>query len=203
MEIKFLDPNKSYTDKCAWYRTEKAELIEEQGKKPYIRFSLRKVMKSGRMAPGFSHYFNIGIPEMVDAYKKLGVTKEGISAENLRTARERYKDVDDAEAQPFDFYGFWHTQEYDGVYRDSSNNERTSGLYFMWCDEDDGSIFSEFAMTADRLKKILEGYTRVNTVTDDTSDADAINDNDQGNGNGGTRQYTQEEIDAFLKAQGK
>ena len=170
--METMNPNLSYADKCGIYRITAAELVAAKagsGKNDYIRMSLKKVMKSGRLQLGFSHYFNLGIKEYVEAYKAAGVTDKGISAENLEALKEAYnKGQTDAQ---YEFYGFWWTQPFGGVYKNKETGKITSEtLVFIPCDEDTGMPLPEFCMTEARLKEILNGYER---VQEDKVEADA------------------------------
>lgn len=161
--METMNPNQSYADRCGIYRITNAELVAAKagsGKNDYIRMSLKKVLKSGRLQLGFSHYFNLGIKEYVDAYKEAGVTDKGISNENLEALKEAYnKGQTDAQ---YEFYGFWWTQPFGGIYRNKETGKVTSEtLVFIPCDEDTGMPLPEFCMTDARLKEILKGYERV------------------------------------------
>lgn len=177
--METMNPNTSYKDKCGIYRVVEAELIAAKAgssKNDYIRLSLKKVMKSGRLQLGFSHYFNLGIKDYVEEYKRMGVTDKGISKENLEALKEAY-DKGDTDAQ-YEFYGFWWTQPFGAVYRNKETNKVSSEtLVFIPCDEDTGMPLPEFVMTAARLAEILKGYE---LVKQDTAERDAtVNDGDQ------------------------
>ena len=125
--------------------------------------------KNGRLeVRGFSHFFNEGIKENVEAYKALGVTDKGISDENLAKAREMF-DTGKTD-YGFDFYGFFWTQPFGGVYKNKESGKISSEtLVFIPCDEDTGIPLPEYAMTQARLNDILSNYERVNSVTDETA----------------------------------
>lgn len=178
--METMNSNTSYKDKCGIYRITAAELVAAKagsGKNDYIRMSLKKVMKNGRLQLGFSHYFNLGIKEYVDEYKRMGVTGSGISDENLTALKEAYN-KGETDAQ-YEFYGFWWTQEFGRIYRNKETGKITSEtLVFIPCDEDTGCPLPEFVMTAARLKEILKGYE---LVKEDTAEAGpSENDSDQG-----------------------
>lgn len=178
--METMNVNQSYKDKCGIYRITTAELVAAKagsGKNDYIRLSLKKVMKSGRLQLGFSHYFNLGIKEYVDEYKRMGVTDKGISAENLAALKKAY-DNGETDAQ-YEFYGFWWTQDFGGIYRNKETGKITSEtLVFIPCDEDTGCPLPEFVMSAARLQEILKGYE---LVKEDTVEAGpSENDSDQG-----------------------
>lgn len=158
-------------DKCGTYRTTAAELIvakQGSGKKDYIRFSLMKVKKNGRIDKlGFSHYFNVGIEELVKEYKALGVTEKGISQENLMAAKAAYN-KEETDVQ-FDFFGFFWNQPLGGVYRHKETGTVSSDiLVFIPCDEETGVPKPEWAMTQARLNDILKNYEKVQTSTNET-----------------------------------
>lgn len=162
--VELLNNNKSYAERCGMYAVVEAELIVAKagsGKNDYIRFSLKKRKKNGRIDKlGFSHYFNVGIKELVDEYKKLGVTDKGISAENLAKAREMY-DKEETDCQ-FDFYGFFWNQSLGGVYKNKETNKVSSEtLVFIPCDEDTSIPKPEWAMTQARLNDILSNYEKM------------------------------------------
>jgi hypothetical protein len=174
-----MNKNMSYKDRCGIYRITTAELVAAKpnsGKNDYIRISLKKVMKSGRLQLGFSHYFNLGIKEYVDEYKHMGVTDKGISQEDLEKLKEAYE-KGETDAQ-YEFYGFWWTQEFGAVYRNKETGKIASEtLVFIPCDEDTGLPLPEFVMTAARLDEILKGYE---LVKQDTAEQGAsVNDEDQ------------------------
>lgn len=165
--MELLNNNKSYADRCGMYAVVEAELIvakQGSGKNDYIRFSLKKRKKNGRIDKlGFSHYFNVGIKELVDEYKKLGVGEKGISAENLAKAREMY-DKEETDCQ-FDFYGFFWNQPLGGVYKHKESGKVSSEtLVFIPCDEDTSIPKPEWAMTQARLNDILSNYEKVEDV---------------------------------------
>lgn len=179
--MEIMNQNQSYMDKCGVYRVTAAELIPAKagsGKNDYIRLSLKKVMKSGRLQLGFSHYFNLGIKDYVDEYKRLGVTDKGISAENLASLKEAY-DKGETDAQ-YEYFGFWWTQSFGGVYRNKETKKVSSEtLVFIPCDEDTGLPLPEFCMTQARLNDILAGYERMpedKTEADVTVNEDAAGD---------------------------
>lgn len=174
-----MNKNMSYADKCGIYRITAAELVAAKAgskKNDYIRLSLKKVMKSGRLQLGFSHYFNLGIQEYVDAYKAAGVTEKGISKENLEKLRDDYA-AGNTDAQ-YEYYGFWWTQEFGGTYRNKETGKIASDtLVFVPCDEDTGLPLPEFVMTNERLQQILEGYE---LVKQDTPEEIVAGDDNQG-----------------------
>lgn len=165
--METMNKNTSYADKCGIYRITAAELIAAKAgskKNDYIRLSLKKVMKSGRLQLGFSHYFNLGIQDYVEAYKAAGVTEKGISKENLEKLRDDYE-AGNTDAQ-YEYYGFWWTQEFGGTYRNKETGKIASDtLVFIPCDEDTGLPIPEFVMTSERLQQILEGYEPVKQDT--------------------------------------
>lgn len=174
-----MNQNKSYKDLCGTYRVVAAELVPaKQGsnKNDYIRISLKKVMRNGRLQLGFSHYFNLGIKEYVEEYKRFGVSDKGISTENLAKLKEAY-DAGQTDAQ-YEFYGFFWTQSFGGVYRNKDTGKISSEtLIFVPCDEDTGMPLPEFVMTQSRLNEILQGYE---LVKESTAEANAtVNDADQ------------------------
>lgn len=190
--MEMLNTNASYAERCGTYRAVDARLIVAKagsGKNDYVQFDLKKVKKNGRVDMlGFSHYFNIGIKELVEEYKRLGVTDKGISKENLAAAKEAYaKEETDAQ---FEFYGFFWNQSLGGVYKHKETGKISSEtLVFIPCDEDTSIPKPEFAMTQARLNDILANYEKVSTGTaEDTSSAtdDA--------------QKEREEYEAFLAA---
>lgn len=170
--MELMNPNLSYADKCGMYRVTAAELIparQGSGKNEYVRTSLKKVMKSGRVNPlGFSHYFNIGMKDNVAILKQLGVTEKGISEENMNAWKEAYeKGKCD---MPTDFYGFFWTQQLGGVYKNNDTGKVTSEtLVFIPCDEDTGLPLPEYVMTQARLQEILKNYTPVKQDTSEPS----------------------------------
>jgi hypothetical protein len=172
--MEMLNTNSSYAERCGIYRAVDARLIVAKagsGKNDYVQFDLKKVKKNGRVDMlGFSHYFNIGIKELVEEYKRLGVTDKGISKENLAKAKEMY-DKEETEAQ-FEFYGFFWNQSLGGVYKHKESGKISSEtLVFIPCDEDTGIPKPEFAMTQARLNDILQNYTKVEgTTTEDTGE---------------------------------
>ncbi len=177
-----MNQNKSYKDLCGTYRVVAAELVPAKAgsnKNDYIRLSLKKVMRNGRLQLGFSHYFNLGIKEYVDEYKRLGVTDKGISAENLAKLKQAY-DAGETDAQ-YEYYGMYWTQEFGGVYRNKETGKISSEtLIFIPCDEDTGVPLKEFCMTSARLAEILNGYE---IVKQDTAEVQpTVNDADQGAG---------------------
>lgn len=159
-----LDNNASYVERCGNYAAVAAELVvakANSGKNDYIRFSLQKIKKNGRVDRlGFSHYFNVGIKELVDEYKRLGVTEKGISAEDLAKAKVAY-DKEETDVQ-FKFYGFFWNQPLGGVYKHKETGKVTSeSLVFIPCDEDTSIPKPEWAMTQARFNDILSNYERV------------------------------------------
>lgn len=159
-----LNTNSSYAERCSTYRAVDARLMVAKagsGKNDYIQFDLKKVKKNGRVDMlGFSHFFNIGIKELVDEYKRLGVTEKGISKENLAAAKEAYN-KEETDAQ-FEFYGFFWNQSLGGVYRHKETGKISSEtLVFIPCDEDTSIPKPEFAMTQARLNDILANYEKV------------------------------------------
>lgn len=169
--VNFLDPNQSYAERCRTYAAVECELVPgDKNKNEYIRFSLKRIKKDGRIdALCFSHYFNVGISDMVKEYKRLGVSKDGISDENLVKAKEEYDDATtDCEVTSigkknyFTFCGFFYVQSLGGVYKNKTTNKVSSEtMYFVVCDED-GFPKPEFLMTASRLEEIKKGYEPVN-----------------------------------------
>ena len=169
-----LNSNSSYAERCGIYRAVDARLVVAKagsGKNDYIQFDLKKVKKNGRVDMlGFSHFFNIGIKELVEEYKKLGVTDKGISKENLAKAKEMYSN-EETDAQ-FEFYGFFWNQSFGGVYKNKETGKISSEtLVFIPCDEDTSIPKPEFAMTQARLNDILENYTRVQDTTAEDDNA--------------------------------
>lgn len=178
--MEMLNNNASYADRCGNYAVVAAELVvakASSGKNDYIRFSLQKIKRNGRVDRlGFSHYFNVGIKELVEEYKKLGVTEKGISAENLAKAKEAYNNGDtDVE---FQFYGFFWNQPLGGVYKNKETNKVTSEtLVFIPCDEDTSIPKPEWAMTQARLNDILANYERVkDNVAEEEAPSEATDD---------------------------
>lgn len=165
--METINQNVSYADRCGIYRITAAELVAAKAgsnKNDYVRLSLKKVLKSGRLQLGFSHYFNIGIKEYVDEYKKMGVTDKGIADENLKALKEAYN-KGETDAQ-YEFYGFFWTQSFGATYRNKETNKIVSEtLVFIPCDEDTGLPIPEFCMTAARLQEILQGYELVKDTT--------------------------------------
>ena len=151
-----LNTNSSYAERCGNYRAVDARLIVAKagsGKNDYVQFDLKKVKKNGRVdALGFSHYFNIGIKELVEEYKRLGVTDKGISKEDLAKAKEAYT-------------------------KEETGKISSETLVFIPCDEDTSIPKPEFAMTQARLNDILANYEKVSTApaedTGDNSQSDA------------------------------
>ena len=173
--MEMLNTNSSYAERCGIYRAVDARLIVAKagsGKNDYIQFDLKKVKKNGRVDMlGFSHYLNIGIKELVEEYKRLGVTEKGISKENLAAAKEAYaKEETDVQ---FEFYGFFWNQSLGGVFKHKETGKISSEtLVFIPCDEDTSIPKPEFAMTQARLNDILANYDKVSTGTaEDTSSA--------------------------------
>ena len=172
--MEMLNSNSSYAERCGIYRAVDARLVVAKagsGKNDYIQFDLKKVKKNGRVDMlGFSHFFNIGIKELVEEYKKLGVTDKGISKENLAKAKEMYSN-EETDAQ-FEFYGFFWNQSFGGVYKNKETGKISSEtLVFIPCDEDTSIPKPEFAMTQARLNDILENYTRVQDTTAEDDNA--------------------------------
>lgn len=177
--VKMLDNNASYAERCGMYAATAAELVVAKagsGKNDYIRFSLQKIKKNGRVdCLGFSHYFNVGIKELVDEYKRLGVTEKGISAEDLAKAKAAY-DKEETDVQ-FTFYGFFWNQPLGGVYRHKESGKVTSeSLVFIPCDEDTSIPKPEWAMTQARLKDILDNYELVDGGPAEEEEAGKSND---------------------------
>lgn len=188
-----LNTNASYAERCGIYRAVDARLIIAKagsGKNDYIQFDLKKVKKNGRVDTlGFSHYFNIGIKELVEEYKRLGVTDKGISKEDLAKARDAYKN-EETDAQ-FEFYGFFWNQSLGGVYKNKETEKISSEtLVFIPCDEDTSIPKPEFAMTQARLNDILKNYEKVSTSPAEDTDANTQSDADK----------EREEYEAFLAA---
>ena len=152
--VKLMNPNVSYTDRCGTYRVEDAEIIKGSGKNEYVRLSLRRVLKSGRFALGFSHYFNIFNHSIVEELKKFGVTEKGT---NLKAWREAYDN--EQTDMPCEFYGFFWTQEFGGIYKKKETGKNASDkLVFIPCEKDTGLPLHEFVLTASELQEILKGY---------------------------------------------
>lgn len=180
--MEILNSNACYAERCGNYRAVDARLIVAKagsGKNDYIQFDLKKVKKNGRVDMlGFSHFFNIGIKELVDEYKKLGVTDKGISKENLAKAKEMYNN-EETDAQ-FEFYGFFWNQSFGGVYKNKETGKISSEtLVFIPCDEDTSIPKPEFAMTQARLNDILENYTRVQDTTAEDNNAPSKEEQEQ------------------------
>lgn len=188
--MEMLNSNASYAERCGTYRAVDARLIPAKagsGKNDYVQFDLKKVKKNGRVDMlGFSHFFNIGIKELVEEYKRLGVTDKGISKENLAAAKEAYN-KEETDAQ-FEFYGFFWNQSLGGVYKHKETGKISSEtLVFIPCDEDTSIPKPEFAMTQARLNDILANYEKVSTSpAEDTGDT--------------TQSDLQDEYEAFLAA---
>ena len=163
MEVKMLDMNASYKDKCLWYQAVNAELITKSGKKDSVRLSLMKIKKNGKLdRKDFSHYFNVGLQDMVKDYIACGVTSKGITDEKLKAALEdNVANVDDA-SELFVWYGFWHNQEFGGTYKHKESGKiASSQLVFIPCDEDTSIPKRIWAMDNTRLQTILQNYTKV------------------------------------------
>lgn len=165
-----MNKNMSYADKCGTYRITAAELIAAKAgsnKNDYVRLSLVKVMKSGRLQMGFSHYFNIGIQSAVEEFKAYGVTDKGISKENLANLKSDYENFKTQDANVrYEYYGFFWTQEFGGTYRNKQTGKIASDtLVFVPCDEETGLPVPEFCMDKARLQQILEGYELVKQNT--------------------------------------
>ena len=175
--MEMLNTNSSYAERCGIYRAVDARLIVAKagsGKNDYIQFDLKKVKRNGRVDTlGFSHFFNIGIKDLVAEYKRLGVTDKGISKENLAKAKEAY-DKEETDCQ-FEFYGFFWNQSLGGVYKNKETGKISSEtLVFIPCDEDTSIPKPEFAMTQARLNDILANYEKVTTTAaEDTASPDA------------------------------
>jgi hypothetical protein len=174
--MEFIDKNASYADRCGWYRTVAAELIPAKAgskKNDYVRLSLKKVMKSGRLQIGFSNYFNMGIPDAVAEYKKFGVTENGISEENLKALKEADQKEETVNIR-YEYYGFFWTQPFGAIYRNKETKKISSEtLVFIPCDEDTGLPLSLFCMTQERLQEILQGYELVeqDTVPEESNES--------------------------------
>lgn len=168
--METMNKNMSYADKCGIYRITAAELIAAKAgsnKNDYVRLSLVKVMKSGRLQMGFSHYFNIGIQSAVEEFKAYGVTDKGISKENLANLKSDYENFKTQDANVrYEYYGFFWTQEFGGTYRNKQTGKIASDtLVFVPCDEETGLPVPEFCMDKARLQQILEGYELVKQNT--------------------------------------
>lgn len=157
MEVKMLDMNVSYSDRCQWYQATAAELIKKAGKNDSVRLSLRKIKNSGKVdRKGFSHYFNVGLPELVKAYIACGVTEKGITDEKLKAA------LDSDDEDLFKWYGFWWNQELGGTFQHKETKKLASSqLVFIPCDEDTSVPCPEWAMDNTRLQNMLKNYTKV------------------------------------------
>lgn len=180
--MEMLNTNSSYAERCGVYRAVDARLMVAKagsGKNDYIQFDLKKVKKNGRVDMlGFSHFFNIGIKELVDEYKRLGVTDKGISKENLAAAKEAYN-KEETDAQ-FEFYGFFWNQSLGGVYKHKETNKISSEtLVFIPCDEDTSIPKPEFAMTQARLNDILQNYEKVNDTPSNDGTEGSQSDEDR------------------------
>lgn len=180
--MEMLNTNASYAERCGIYRAVDARLMVAKagsGKNDYIQFDLKKVKKNGRVDMlGFSHFFNIGIKELVDEYKRLGVTDKGISKENLAKAKEMYNN-EETDAQ-FEFYGFFWNQSLGGVYKHKETRKISSEtLVFIPCDEDTSIPKPEFAMTQARLNDILQNYEKVNDTPSNDGTEDSQSDEDR------------------------
>lgn len=166
--MEFIDKNVSYADRCGLYRTVAAELIVAKNgskKSDYVRLSLKKVLKSGRLQIGFSNYFNMAIPDAVAEYKKFGVSENGISEENLEALKEADKNMKTVNIR-YEYYGFFWTQQFGAIYRNKETKKVSSEtLVFIPCDEDTGLPLSQFCMTQERLQEILQGYELVEQDT--------------------------------------
>lgn len=191
--MEMVNTNSSYAERCGIYRAVEARLIAAKagsGKNDYIQFDLKKVKRNGRIDTlGFSHFFNIGIKELVAEYKRLGVTDKGISKENLAKAKEAY-DKEETDCQ-FEFYGFFWNQSLGGVYKNKETGKISSEtLVFIPCDEDTSIPKPEFAMTQARLNDILANYEKVATTAEETTPPDTQSDEDK----------ARAEYEAFLAA---
>lgn len=181
-----LDMNASYADKCLTYQAVKAELITPKansGKNKSVRLSLMKIKKNGKLdRKDFSHYFNVGLPDLVKDYIKCGVTENGITEENLKKAlNDEVESVDDA-SELFIWYGFWHNQEFGGTYRHNETGKIVSSqLVFVPCDEDTSCPKKIWAMDNTRLQTILKNYTKVSGPAEeqDVTGADAESEEDE------------------------
>jgi hypothetical protein len=168
--METMNKNTSYADKCGIYRITEAELVVAKAgsnKNDYVRLSLVKVMKSGRLQMGFSHYFNIGIQNAVEEFKTYGVTEKGTSKENLAKLKEDYEAFNTKDPNVrYEYYGFFWTQEFGATYRNKETGKISSDtLVFIPCDEETGTPIPEFVMTAERLQEILKGYELVKQNT--------------------------------------
>lgn len=177
--VQMLDNNASYAERCGNYRAVDARLIVAKAgsnKNDYVQFDLKKVKKNGRVdILGFSHFFNVGIKELVEEYKRLGVTEKGISKENLAKAKEMYTN-EETEVQ-FEFYGFFWNQPLGGVYKHKETGKVSSEtLVFIPCDEDTSIPKPEWAMTQARLNDILSNYER---VKESVAEEEAPNETDE------------------------
>lgn len=191
--MEMLNNNASYAERCGKYRAVDARLVvakANSGKNDYIQFDLKKVKKNGRVDKlGFSHFFNVGIKELVAEYKQLGVTERGISEENLKKAKKMY-DEEETDLQ-FEFYGFFWNQSFGGVYKNKETGKISSEtLVFIPCDEDTSIPKSEFTMTQARLNDILQNYEKVNTTPS----------NDGTEGSQSDEERERAEYEAFLAA---
>ena len=180
--MELLNTNSSYAERCGIYRAVDARLVVAKAgsnKNDYIQFDLKKVKKNGRVdALGFSHYFNIGIKELVEEYKRLGVTDKGISKEDLAKAKEAYN-KEETDAQ-FEFYGFFWNQSLGGVYKHKETGKISSEtLVFIPCDEDTSIPKPEFAMTQARLNDILQNYEKVTDTPSESGTEDSQSDEDK------------------------
>ena len=156
--VELMNPNVSYTDRCGTYRVEDAEIIGSD-KNEYVRLSLIKIYKSGRPEMGFSHYFNIYNPSIVEEFKKFGVAEKG---KNMKAWREAYDN--EQTDMPCEFYGFFWTQEFGGIYKKKEKGKNASDiLVFIPCEKDTGLPLHEFVLTASRLQEILKGYEQDTT----------------------------------------
>lgn len=183
MEIKMLDMNASYKDKCLWYQAVNAELMQKAGKKDSVRLSLMKIKKNGKLdRKDFSHYFNVGLPDMVKDYIACGVTNKGITEEKLKAALEdNVANVDDA-SELFIWYGFWHNQDLGGTFRHKETNKVVSSqLVFIPCDEDTSIPKGIWAMDNTRLQNMLANYVKVSGPAEeqDATGKDAESEEDE------------------------
>jgi hypothetical protein len=186
--METLNINASQKEKCGNYRVAAAELISPRGKNSYVRLSLKKVKRNGKIDRlGFSHYFNVGLPDLVPIYKANGVSDKGISDEDLAKALEG----DDEDL--FNFYGFFYNMPFGGTYRNKESGKIASEtLMFVPCDEDTGIPKPEWAPTQARLNDILAGYERVADAAEEEAPSGPTTDADK-----------QAEFEAWLKTQQK
>jgi hypothetical protein len=184
MEINnLMNADMSYADKCGWYYAENAELIvaaEGSSKNDSIRFSLKKFGRSSALS--FSHYFNVGMPKQVAAYKALGVTEDGISTEDLEKANKRWEQAFDKrgkcvdpEAMPFEFYGTWWNIEFPCEMKNRTTGKvTTSTSVFVLCDEETGVPQRDYVVNSERLARIMAGYEPVGTQAEISGEAEGV-----------------------------